>query len=184
LPTAHFEAARSADALKKYVMKEETAAGPKTERSNPVPHYSAHEICLLLAQTSRQTDTGFWPRARELLRETPELAGQLMNPSLRGFFEKTQEVWMERAAIVLQQPTGTPPCDCDRDECMDCYEQELAYMADHDAKVAAINIKDAIPSPSTGSEETDEEASGSPWAPAPRPRLHSDNAQSSVIVHQ
>lgn len=173
LPTAHLETARSADALKKYVMKAETAAGPKTERSNPVPHYSAHEICLLLAQTSRQTDTGFWPRARELLRETPELAGQLMNPSLRGFFEKTQEVWMERAAIVLQQPTGTPPCDCGSDNCMTCYEQEIA----------AEGIIDAVSSPSSRS-EADEEGPGSPWSPPPRPRLHSSDASGSVIIHQ
>jgi len=126
LPTAHLEAARKVEALKKYAMKAETAAGEKVVRKNSIPHYTAHEICLLLAQTSRQTDTGFWPRARIILRETPELAGQLMNPSLRGFFEKTQEVWMERAAIVLQQPTSTTSvCDCGRDECMTCYEQEI-----------------------------------------------------------
>jgi len=144
LPKAHFEAAKSADALKKYVMKEETSAGEKVVRDNPIPHYRAHEICLLLAQTSRQTDIGFWPRSRIILSETPELAGQLMNPSLRGFYEKTAEVW---AAIVLQQPRGpqgpdaparswgstvgrfTRTCMCGKDECMVCYEEETAAIS-------------------------------------------------------
>jgi hypothetical protein len=140
LKRAHLQPARSAEALKKYVMKEETAAGVKGVRENPLPHYSAHEICLLLAQTDIQTSKGFWPRAQILLRKTPEMAGQLMNPSLRGFFEKTQVVWMERAAIVLQQPTGTiehvvERCDCGRDECETCYEQEQAAISAHDDKV-------------------------------------------------
>lgn len=120
--------ARSVEALKKYAMKKETAVGEKTIRENDMPHYPAHEICMMLAQTYIQTDKGFWPRAKKILREEPRLAGQLMNPSLRGFFEKTQEVWMERAAIVLQQPT-IPPCDCGRDECLICYEQEISSQS-------------------------------------------------------
>jgi len=126
LKKAHLEPAKSVEALKKYVMKEETSAGEKVIRENPVPHYTAHDICLKLAQTSRQTDLGFWPRAKILLRLTPGLAGQLMNPSLRGFFEKTQEVWLEQAAIVLQQPPPSITCDCGRDECEACYEIEIA----------------------------------------------------------
>lgn len=174
LPTAHLEPARKVEALKKYAMKEETSAGKKEVRTNPTPHYTAHEICLILAQTSRQTDVGFWPRARELLRKTPELAGQLMNPSLRSFFEKTQVVWLERAAIVLQQPTGTPQCDCGRDECEACFEQEIA----------ALGITDAVSSPSSRSKASDEEDAGSPGPPAPRHRLHSDNPEGAVIIHQ
>jgi len=150
LKKAHLEPARSSEALKKYAMKTETSAGEKVVRNNPTPHYLAHEICLLLAQTDRQTDIGFWPRARILLRKSPELAGQLMNPSLRGFFEKTQEVWLERAAIVLQQPTGTTCCECGKDECEVCHEQELF----------ALGINGV---PSTCSEEED----NSSEAPSP-----------------
>jgi len=173
LKKAHLEPARSAEALKKYAMKTDTAAGEKKERVNPIPHYTAHEICLLLAQTDRQPANGFWPRARILLRKTPELAGQLMNPSLRGFFEKTQEVWMERAAIVLQQPTGTPRCECGKDECETCFEQEIAALG--------IN---GIPSPSSSSETDGQEDAYSPGPPAPRDRLHSDHPEGSVIVHK
>jgi Putative viral replication protein. len=118
LKKAHLEPARSAEALKKYAMKTETAAGDKVVRVNSVPHYLAHEMCLLLAQTSSQTDIGFWPRVNILLVKSPELAGQLMNPSLRNFYEKTEGVWLEKAAIVLQQPTDT--CVCGKDECPIC----------------------------------------------------------------
>lgn len=155
LPTAHIQPCRSTEALKKYVMKKETAVGEKTIRTNPIPHYTAHQICLLLAQTSRQTDTGFWPRAKEILRKSPELAGQLMNPSLRGFYEKTQDVWLEQAAIVLQQPTVTPRCDCGKDECEVCDEQEFGTHS--------INA-------SVSSSVSGEEEDNGPPAPSPRPR--------------
>lgn len=148
LKTAHLEPARSSEALKKYAMKNETASGEKTIRNNPVPHYTAQAICLLLAQTSRQTDTGFWPRARILLRKTPGLAGQLMNPSLRSFFEKTQDVWMEQAAIVLQQLTGAPLCDCGKDHCETCYLQEIYAYSINEPKVEEEGLSQAEGSPS------------------------------------
>lgn len=49
LPTAHFQPAREVEALKKYVMKAETAAGEKVDRLNPTIHYPAHEMCKLIA---------------------------------------------------------------------------------------------------------------------------------------
>lgn len=101
LKKAHLEPARSADALKKYAMKADTAIGEKSERANILPHYSAHELCLLIARQTGQTD--FWSRVRAILREQPGLAGQLMNPSLRNFYEKTSSVWEHNVAIVLQQ---------------------------------------------------------------------------------
>lgn len=172
LPTAHIEKALKVEALKKYAMKKETASGEKTIRTNPIPHYSAHQICLLLAQTSRQTDTIFWARAKEILRKTPELAGQLMNPSLRNFFEKTQDVWMEQAAIVLQQPAGTDTgleevsrCACGKDECEVCYEQELS---DHSINESEVE---------TQGEQASEEGtprSGPPSSPRPRHRRFPD----------
>lgn len=171
LKKAHLEPARSADALKKYAMKSDTAAGEKVVRNNPVPHYTAQQICLLLAQTSRQTDIGFWPRAKDLLRKTPELAGQLMNPSLRGFYEKTQEVWLEQAAIVLQQPTPAPQCECGKDECEACAEQEMFTQS----------ITDAFSTSSSEASVQEEECPPSPKAPWPR--QHSDNTAGTVVVH-
>ena len=58
-----------------------------------------------------------------VLDKSPDLAGQLMNPSLRNFYEKTQDVWLRRA-IVLQHAEDVTTCQCGKDECMVCYEQE------------------------------------------------------------
>jgi len=162
LPKAHIEAAKSVAALKKYAMKTETAVGEKVIRDNPIPHYPAHEMCLLLAQTSSQSDVGFWPRARQILRESPVLAGQLMNPSLRSFFEKTQEVWLDRAAIVLQQPTGTPLCDCGRDECMTCYEQEIISLESINGEGISQEKSPKAPRGQASSQEGTDDEDGTP----------------------
>jgi hypothetical protein len=90
-------------------MKPETAAGEKTVQENQKKYYSADGICDLLAahlpktrQTDRQTE--FWFAVKAILRKTPEMAGQLMNPTLKNWFINTFDVWLERAnnqAIVL-----------------------------------------------------------------------------------
>lgn len=107
LATAHLQPARAKEALIKYVMKQETAAGEKTVQENSVPHFSCQQMCEKLAAakpkfnwlTDRQTD--FWSRVKAILAVNPELAGQLQNPSLKGFYINTASVWEDRA-IVLQ----------------------------------------------------------------------------------
>lgn len=117
LKRAHLEPARAVDALKQYAMKQETAVGEKTIRKNPVVHYSADEMCLRLAlagslskgQTDRQTDGpgDYYRRVRKILGENPELAGQLMNPSLRNFWINTAQVWIDRAIVLQPDPLPT-----------------------------------------------------------------------------
>jgi len=172
LPTAHIEPAKNAVALKQYVMKKETAVGDKVVRTNPVPHLNAKDMCILLA-SQPASQPGFWVRANLILRDSPDLAGQLMNPSLRNFYEKTEAVWIQWAASSITQPSTSTPCDCGRDECEACYEQEIAALG--------IN---GIPSPTPSSETDGQEEVYSPGPPAPRHRLHSDNPQGAVIIHQ
>ena len=121
LPKAHLEPARQKEALKKYAMKKDTAVGEKLVRSNIIPYLSADEICLLLARQTDKPDAGFWPRAKQILLDRPYLAGQLMNPSLRSFYEKTSSVWLQKIAIVLQQST----CNCRKDNCEACSEVDF-----------------------------------------------------------
>lgn len=142
LPTAHIEAAyKDPDALINYVMKKESAVGEKKIINNSIPHFGAKEICLLLAKYDNihsgvtVTDP-FWNAANKILMEIPDLAGQLMNPSLRGFYNKSRSVWINKAHIVLREPVhppGEPNClnktDCcryhlpgqHRDECYVCH---------------------------------------------------------------
>jgi len=128
LPTAHLEPARQEDALKKYVMKKETSAGEKTVRENQQIFYKAHDLLRLLARQDRRTDTGYYARVRMVLREQPTLAGQLMNPSLRKFWDETALVWIEAEESTPGGYSITPPgneCNgCGKDECIACYERE------------------------------------------------------------
>lgn len=138
LKTAHLEPARSVEALKKYAMKPDTSSGQKLVRENPQKFYKAHDLMLLLARTARQPDMTYYARVRVVLAGTPELAGQLMNPSLRNFWEQTHSVWLamaeDRAGDSITPALGTFDCNgCGKDECEACYlkEQELETTIQH-----------------------------------------------------
>jgi len=139
LPTAHLENARKEEALKLYAMKAATAVGEKNVVQNTLKHFSANEICEQIAlavtrqgnQTDRQTDS-FWRGVKAILMDSPELAGQLMNPSLRNFYKNTESVWLSRA-IVLQHGEKNAvieakKCECGRDECEDCWDDPVENL--------------------------------------------------------
>lgn len=110
LPTAHLEQAKQKEALMKYAMKAATAIGEKKVQENNLPFFSADAICTKIAQailsdknpTDNPTDK-FWLGVRSILREEPRLAGQLMNPSLRGFYNNTEGVWLDLARTIVLQ---------------------------------------------------------------------------------
>jgi len=121
LKTAHLEPAERIWALKTYAMKKDTAIGEKLKRTNEIPYYSADKICELIANEfvihikefyadTRQTDK-FWYAVNKILITRPELAGQLMNPSLRNFFNKTESVWILRAQKMNEVHSITCPSD-------------------------------------------------------------------------
>lgn len=110
LPRTHFDVARSAEALRKYCMKSETAVGDKSVRANPIKYYTADEICLLIgskvtdADIEETIDAKVWFKRsiNILLRENVKLAGQLMNPSLRNFWCDTCRVWIDKSREVAK----------------------------------------------------------------------------------
>jgi len=53
LPTAHLEPAKSKEAIKRYCMKQETAAGDKTVRANVQPYFCMDELLTLLGNEVR-----------------------------------------------------------------------------------------------------------------------------------
>lgn len=122
LKTAHLEQSKKTIALKQYAMKEETAIGEKLEIFNPNQYLSADKICQLIAdkvhehsnQTDSQTDR-FWFGVKKILTSRPEMAGQLMNPSLRNFYIKTESVWacnaQKRAQSMIEDHSITCPSD-------------------------------------------------------------------------
>lgn len=124
LATAHIEPARNKEALRKYVMKEETAVGEKIERDNSTPYFRAHELLRKIAlkrrQADRQTVEGwttinpkkpakpcYWWCVRQVCREDKALISAYMNPMLEKAWVETSEIWIEEAMegpLVLQAP--------------------------------------------------------------------------------
>lgn len=96
LPKAHIEAARSADALKKYAMKEETAISEKKEVVNKAAYIDNQAALMLLAR--EKIDYGIDALAEELSdsvdkipeREFELLANRIVyrEPYLVGVFSK------------------------------------------------------------------------------------------------
>lgn len=115
LKTAHLQQSKKTIALTQYAMKQETAIGEKKVLINETPFLSADKICQEIAdynqqhykQTDRQTDR-FWSGVRGILTSRPQMAGQLMNPSLRNFYLKTESVWacnaLKRAQLMELVP--------------------------------------------------------------------------------
>lgn len=131
VPGAHLEPARSADALREYAMKADTAVGEKIKRENPTKFYKAHEICKMIADTATRRDLwGIQPVSQtkeqhykrvygdaiqHILLMAPSLAGQFMNPSLRNFFAITADTWRnvilgESDSITLSPALGVHEC--------------------------------------------------------------------------
>nr|ALE29748.1 replication associated protein [Lake Sarah-associated circular virus-37]ALE29750.1 replication associated protein [Lake Sarah-associated circular virus-37]ALE29752.1 replication associated protein [Lake Sarah-associated circular virus-37]ALE29754.1 replication associated protein [Lake Sarah-associated circular virus-37]ALE29756.1 replication associated protein [Lake Sarah-associated circular virus-37] len=116
LPGVHLEKAKNSDALKKYVMKEETAAGEKTEVINKNEYTTLQKAMELLAeenivQTDIQTDKltakqiashQYWQRVRQVLEKRPELVSIYASPLAKTAWTNTCSVWMKKRAIVLQ----------------------------------------------------------------------------------
>lgn len=120
LGTAHIELARNKEALRKYVMKEETAVGDKSVHQNATPYYRAHDLLELLAKhwiNAEMDDQSYivdnklnlkaqyWDLVKIILETDRTLISAFMNPSLEKAWCNTASFWkksVEPGAIVLQ----------------------------------------------------------------------------------
>lgn len=125
LATAHIELARDKHAIKKYVMKKETAIGEKKIVENETPYYRPHELLRKIAakrrQADRQTEEGFsicnpkcpakpayWWAVRQVMLDDPTLISAFMNPALEKAWVGTSEFWIKEEVegqLVLPGPT-------------------------------------------------------------------------------
>lgn len=119
LPKAHIEACKKNEqgivnsiALTKYAMKQDTADGEKVCRKNAVPFLDAQHICRLISSkvVDRQTDRQkqFWRAVEEIIVESPEMTGQLMNPSLKNFWVNTAKAWERLEQLECDSITHIP----------------------------------------------------------------------------
>lgn len=124
LPTAHIEKAIVAEALRKYCMKKDTAAGEKTVRANDREYWPMEralvEIGLALDemeitqdQVLKDPKAFYWMAVSCVCRRDPFRIAQLSIPNMEKSFSRTYQVWMaERTrALVLQPAPEVVPGD-------------------------------------------------------------------------
>jgi len=119
LPTAHIEPAMRADALKKYCMKSETAAGPKQVLTNPDKFLKFHEALVMVAKHVDYTawlhdDPLLWYQraVNRILIDNPALAGLFANPTMKRFYADSWHVWKfhaEKGGPSESEDSITPP---------------------------------------------------------------------------
>lgn len=104
LPGAHIEKAISKDALAKYVLKEDTAVGPKGVIENPVEYMTMDKGMMYLAEMSLLKDTDptneeYWDLVNMAIRNKPKLISMYAAPAFRTAWNQTRRTWR---ALVLQ----------------------------------------------------------------------------------
>lgn len=120
LATSHIEPARNKEALRKYVMKQETAVGVKSEVENSTPYYRAHNLLEMLAKAwsdlsfddedyivdnKLNLKAQYWDLVKHILKNDKTLISAFMNPSLEKAWVNTASFWKHEAepgALVLQ----------------------------------------------------------------------------------
>lgn len=123
LPKSHLEVARSADALIKYAMKEDTAVAPKLETTNTTPYAAMHEVLTQIAAKYIQVqskleerDKDVWDSmpddkkmsavyvkvTRLMLLEQPSMITAFMIPAMEKAWVRYSDVWIARS-LVLQE---------------------------------------------------------------------------------
>lgn len=111
LPTAHLEPCRDKEALKKYVMKLETATGEKKEIENPHKYMRHVDVMMLIAkhydwathqlpwdndqQFKRRSDRLWSQAVTKCVLENPDASGLFANPGNKKFFLTTAQAWFE-----------------------------------------------------------------------------------------
>lgn len=130
LPTAHWEPARNVEALKKYAMKEETAAGEKKEVVNSTPHVTVRKVMEELSAVYDQLNTskyedglvekynmtykkarqdGYWRCVRHLLQYydwARDCSHLFARADVKELYFNTRSVWICPRGVSITHPEG------------------------------------------------------------------------------
>lgn len=118
----HWEAARSAEAIRKYCMKSETATGEKTIRDQPNKYYAMHDILIKMAverykaiedgtfkdesddwiEKKNPDDSEYWFLAKRILRQEPHLITSFSDSRYKTAWIMAKEVWCEQALSITE----------------------------------------------------------------------------------
>lgn len=121
LPTAHFEACRQIDALKKYCMKDDTAVGDKVVRENETPHYRMEELLMMIAHNrTDDCDTfdetmkykeEYWAIVNKIVYISPRLISAFTIPAMEKAWVQTRGVWLRKEGELRHSITGADISD-------------------------------------------------------------------------
>lgn len=116
LPTAHFEACRQIDALKKYSMKEDTAVGDKVVRENETPHYRMEELLMMIAHNrpdeyvyydeNQKYKEEYWAIVNKIVYISPRLISAFTIPAMEKAWVQTRSVWIRKEGELRHSITG------------------------------------------------------------------------------
>lgn len=123
LPTAHIELAIKAEALKKYVMKQDTAVGEKTIRSNRVHLTMADALTVIGSHcvgidvidfiteyNLKDIDEGlkklYWNAVKKHLEDDKyEDISLFSQPQMISAWKNSHTVWVRRAIVLQARPS-------------------------------------------------------------------------------
>lgn len=115
LGQTRIEIARKEEALKKYVLKEETSAGPKQVTANASKYLKFHDALIMVAQHVDYTadamlspEEMFRKSVNTILWNQPELAGLFANPTMKRFYTESWHVWRHHADLKKESEGAGP----------------------------------------------------------------------------
>lgn len=125
LKTSHLEVARSADAIQRYAMKEDTAVGEKKETTNTTPYAAMHDLLTQVASKQIQVASElmkildlkqcksmdeerreeFIFCTRHIIHENPAMVSSFMIPAVEKAWIRYRDVWIGRALVLQARHT-------------------------------------------------------------------------------
>ncbi|AXH77360.1 MAG: replication associated protein [Cressdnaviricota sp.] len=133
LPTAHLEPAKSKEAIKRYCMKQATAAGDKTVRTNAHPYFRMDELLTLLGNVISDlrerameeyidliTDDDdrtkeYWYAVNKVLQTYPRTISSFSQSAIKTAWRYTSAYWISQPTLSITESadksdSNSPAC--------------------------------------------------------------------------
>lgn len=148
LPTAHWEPAKSRDAIKRYCMKKETAVGDKVVRHNKLPYFRMDEWLIMAGNVIRDlkisdidkyidliTDDDdrskeYWFAVNAIIKTYPSSIASFTDARFKTAWRHTAEFWISCPTLSI-----TESADKEVGEFTQLNSPAIIYNADYEKEV-------------------------------------------------
>lgn len=131
LPTAHLEPAKSREAIKRYCMKQDTAAGAKVVRENKLPYFRMDQWLTMAGNTIRalrleninkyidlcidddKRDNEYWYAVNEIIKEYPSAIASFTDARFKLAWRHTAEFWISCPTLSITESADKKEEECD-----------------------------------------------------------------------